>query len=109
MYGNNNDDAPSTRGGHRVTHHIRSSVEPTPHPVFMPETFTGVGCEWSEQFDLAAEVNHWDESLKHKFISPLLPGSARDMCHSLLSEAKNNYALLKAAVTRCFEMGDSDD
>lgn len=61
---------------------MRPVVEPTPCPVFMPETFTGVGREWydwSEQFDLAAEVNYWDEALKLKFMSLLLAGCARDM------------------------------
>ena len=44
----------------------------TARPVFMPETFTGIGREWSdwsEQFDLAADVNNWDEPLKLKFMS----------------------------------------
>lgn len=100
------EDAPSTSVGHRVAHHMHS-VGPPPRPVIMPETFTGVGHEWSnwsEQFDLAAEVNHWDEAL-----NLLLAGRARDMYNGLPREAKNNYALLKAAMTQCFEPCDSDD
>ena len=84
----------------------------TARPVFMPETFTGVGREWSdwsEQFDLAAEVNNWNEPLKLKCMSLLLSGRARDMYSGLPSDAKENYALLKAAMARCFEPCDSDD
>ncbi|XP_041964789.1 uncharacterized protein LOC121723285 [Alosa sapidissima] len=90
-------------------------VEPsraTARPVFMPETFTGVGREWSdwsEQFDLAADVNNWDEPLKLKFMSLLLSGRARDIYSGLSGDAKGNYALLKAAMARCFEPCDSSD
>uniref|UniRef100_A0A8C5BZ39 Peptidase A2 domain-containing protein n=1 Tax=Gadus morhua TaxID=8049 RepID=A0A8C5BZ39_GADMO len=75
-------------------------------PVFMPETFTGIGREWSdwsEQFDLAADVNNWDEPLKLKFMSLLLSGRARDMYSGLSGDAKGNYALLKGAIARCFD------
>ena len=81
-------------------------------PVFMPETFTGIGREWSdwsEQFDLAADVNNWDEPLKLKFMSLLLSGRARDMYSGLSGDAKGNYALLKGAMARCFEPCDSSD
>ncbi|KAL2087309.1 hypothetical protein ACEWY4_018368 [Coilia grayii] len=84
----------------------------TARPVFMPETFTGVGREWSdwsEQFDLAAEVNGWDDGFKLKFMSLLLSGRARDMYSGLSGEAKQNYGLLKAAMARCFEPCDSTD
>lgn len=50
-----------------------------PWPVFMPETCTGMGrqwYDWAEQFDLAANVNNWEDSLKLKFISLLLSGHA---------------------------------
>lgn len=108
---NDSNDAPSTSAVHRATQQMQAQGL-TPRPVFMPETFTGVGREWSdwsEQFDLAAEVNQWDESLKLKFMSLLLAGRARDMYSGLTREAKNNYELLKAAMTRCFEPCDSDD
>ena len=91
---------------------MQSSVLRPARPVFMPETFTGVGREWSdwsEQFELAAEVNQWEEGLKLKFMSLLLAGRARDMYSGLPVEAKSNYALLKSALTRCFEPSDSDD
>lgn len=84
----------------------------TARPVFMPETFTGVGREWSdwsEQFDLAAEVNGWDDDLKLKFMSLLLSGRARDIYSGLSGDAKGNYGLLKAAMARCFEPCDSTD
>lgn len=67
----------------------------TPRPVFMPETFTGSGrqwSDWSEQFDLTADVNNWDESLKLKFMSLLLSGRARDIYSGLPVQTKNNYA-----------------
>lgn len=56
----------------------------------MSETFTGVGREWSdwsEQFDLAADVNNWDEGLKLKFMALLLSGRARDIYTGLPREA----------------------
>uniref|UniRef100_A0A8C2G0P5 Peptidase A2 domain-containing protein n=1 Tax=Cyprinus carpio TaxID=7962 RepID=A0A8C2G0P5_CYPCA len=88
--------------------HVRDvgTLRTTARPVFMPETFTGVGREWSdwsEQFDLAADVNNWDEPLKLKFMSLLLSGRARDIYSGLSAEAKGNYVLLKAAMARCFE------
>uniref|UniRef100_A0A8C2ES37 Peptidase A2 domain-containing protein n=1 Tax=Cyprinus carpio TaxID=7962 RepID=A0A8C2ES37_CYPCA len=48
-----------------------------PRPVFMPETFTGTGREWSDwadQFEMAAGINGWDDELKLKFMSLLLSG-----------------------------------
>ena len=54
----------------------------TPRPVFMPETFTGTGREWAdwaEQFEMAADVNNWDEPLRLKFMSLLLSGRAREV------------------------------
>lgn len=94
--------------------HVRDvgTLRTTARPVFMPETFTGVGREWSdwsEQFDLAADVNNWDEPLKLKFMSLLLSGRARDIYSGLSAEAKGNYVLLKAAMARCFEPCDSSD
>ena len=109
--GRGNEDAPSTSA--TITNPpVRPVGGQTPRPVFMPETFTGAGREWSdwsEQFDLAAEVNNWDEALKLKFMSLLLSGRARDMYSGLPTEAKNNYSLLKTAMSRCFEPCDSDD
>lgn len=83
----------------------------TPRPVFMPETFTGTGREWSDwagQFELAADVNNWDESLKLKFMS-LLSGRAREVYSGLAMEARNSYVLFKEAMGRCLEPCDSDD
>ena len=65
--GGGSEDTPSTSA---TVNPPRSMGGQTPRPVFMPETFTGTGREWSdwsEQFDLAAEVNNWDEALKIKF------------------------------------------
>lgn len=81
-------------------------------PVFMPETFTGTGREWSDwvgQFEMAAEVNHWDEDLKFKFMSLLLSGRARDMYNGLSPESRGNYTLLKEALGMCLEPRDSGD
>lgn len=81
-------------------------------PVFMPETFSGVGRQWSdwaEQFELAAEVNGWDESLKFKFMSLLLVGRAREIFSGLAGDAKSNYVQLKSAMARCLEPCDSED
>lgn len=84
----------------------------TPRPVFMPETFTGAGREWSdwaEQFEMAADVNNWDESLRLKFMSLLLSGRAREVYSGLSAAAKTNYTLLKDAMGRCLDPCDSDD
>uniref|UniRef100_A0A8C1ND16 Peptidase A2 domain-containing protein n=1 Tax=Cyprinus carpio TaxID=7962 RepID=A0A8C1ND16_CYPCA len=77
---------------------------------YVSETFTGVGREWSdwsEQFDLAADVNNWDEPLKLKFMSLLLSGRARDIYSGLSAEAKGNYVLLKAAMAHYLNQGGS--
>lgn len=81
-------------------------------PVFMPETFTGAGREWadwSEQFEMAAEVNGWDETFKLKFMSLLLSGKARDIYSGLTPNDKANYQSLKAAMTKCLQPCDSDE
>lgn len=81
-------------------------------PVFMPETFTGSGREWSDwiaQFEVAAEVNGWDDSLKMKFLSLLLSGRARELYSGLPSASRNTYSNLKEALGRCLEPCDSDD
>lgn len=83
-----------------------------PRPIFMPEVFTGVGREWSdwvEQFELAANVNFWDEPIKLQFMSLLLSGRASDMYNGVSVEAKSNYALLKVAMTRCLEPCHGDE
>lgn len=84
----------------------------TLRPVFMPETFTGTGREWSDwvgQFEMAAEVNYWNEELRLKFMSLLLSGRARDIYNGLSPESRGNYAQLKAALGRCLEPCDSGD
>lgn len=75
-------------------------------PVFMPETFTGTGREWSdwkEQFEMAAVVNNWNDGMKLKFMALLLSGRARDIYSGLSVEAKRSYVLLKDALGKCFE------
>ena len=84
----------------------------TARPVFMPETFSGVGRDWSDwlgQFEIAAEVNNWDDALKLKFMSLLLSGRARDMYSGLSVESRTSYVRLKEALGRCLEPSDSDD
>lgn len=106
------DNATPSTSGSSSGLSIQSAGLHTARPVFMPETFTGVGrawSDWSEQFELAAEVNQWEEGLKLKFMSLLLAGRARDMYSGLPAEAKTNYGLLKLALTRCFEPSDCDD
>uniref|UniRef100_A0A672NLL4 Peptidase A2 domain-containing protein n=1 Tax=Sinocyclocheilus grahami TaxID=75366 RepID=A0A672NLL4_SINGR len=85
---------------------VNSNAIPVSRPLFMPETCTEVGQEWldwSEQFEMAAQVNGWDNELKLKFISLLFSGRARDIYGGLPYEAKNNYALLKDAMGKCLE------
>uniref|UniRef100_A0A8C1TD44 Reverse transcriptase/retrotransposon-derived protein RNase H-like domain-containing protein n=1 Tax=Cyprinus carpio TaxID=7962 RepID=A0A8C1TD44_CYPCA len=65
----------------------------TARPVFMPETFTGANREWSDwigQFEIAAKVNGWDDSLKLKFLSLLLSGRARDIYCGLSTESRSS-------------------
>lgn len=89
-----------------------TAAGPILRPVFMPEVFSGVDREWSdwvEQFELAANVNGWDDFVKLKFMSLLLSGHARDMYNGVSVEAKGNYALLKAAMSRCLYLCHGDD
>ncbi|KAL0153018.1 hypothetical protein M9458_051617, partial [Cirrhinus mrigala] len=74
-------------------------------PVFMPETFTGSGrdwADWSQQFEMAADVNNWSGDLKLKFICILwldsrrpqrrLPGeSAREFGNALRRLVAKSY------------------
>uniref|UniRef100_A0A8C1L401 Peptidase A2 domain-containing protein n=1 Tax=Cyprinus carpio TaxID=7962 RepID=A0A8C1L401_CYPCA len=83
-----------------------------PRPVFMPETFTGTGREWSDwadQFEMAAGINGWDDELKLKFMSLLLSGRARDIYCGLSEEARRNFTQLKAAMGKCLEPCESTD
>ena len=84
----------------------------TRRPVFMPETFTGTGRNWSdgaEQFELAADVNGWDEPLKLKFMSLLFSGHAREIYSGLSVSAKADFTSLKNAMTSCLDPQDSED
>uniref|UniRef100_A0A3P9JN09 Peptidase A2 domain-containing protein n=1 Tax=Oryzias latipes TaxID=8090 RepID=A0A3P9JN09_ORYLA len=76
----------------------------TPRPVFLPETFSGSGRDWSdwaEQFEIAADVNNWDDALKLKFMSLLLSGRAREVYSGLSPSAKANY--LSLSLRACTE------
>lgn len=90
----------------------RATVQSVARPVFMPDTFTGTGREWSDwvaQFEVAAEVNGWDDSLKMKFLSLLLSGRARELYSGLPSASRNSYSHLKEALGRCLDPCNSDD
>uniref|UniRef100_A0A8B9J5V6 SRCR domain-containing protein n=1 Tax=Astyanax mexicanus TaxID=7994 RepID=A0A8B9J5V6_ASTMX len=87
-----------------------TQISQVQRPVFMPETFTGSGrdwSDWSEQFEMAAEVNGWTDVLKLKFMSLLLTGRARDIYSGLATDEKSSYQNLKAALTKCFQPCDS--
>ena len=98
--------------GNNGANNLPNNLSATPRPVFMPETFTGTGREWvdwAEQFEMAADVNNWDEPLRLKFMSLLLSGRAREVYSGLSATAKTNYTLLKTAMGRCLDPCDSDD
>ena len=81
-------------------------------PIFMPETYTGVGREWTDwaaQFEMAADVNEWNAALKLKFMSLLLSGRAREVYSGLSAADKADYEALKTAMGRCLDPSDSDD
>ena len=94
-----------------ASRHGPATMNPV-RPVFMPETFTGTGREWSDwlgQFEMAAEVNHWDDDLKLKFMSLLLSGRARDIYNGLSPDSRLSFELLKTAMGGCLEPCDSGD
>uniref|UniRef100_A0AAR2JZ36 Peptidase A2 domain-containing protein n=1 Tax=Pygocentrus nattereri TaxID=42514 RepID=A0AAR2JZ36_PYGNA len=67
-------------------------------PAFMPEVFDGVSCTWPDwlgQFELASELNGWDDNLRVKFMTLLLKGKAREVFLGLPSEARTVYRQLK--------------
>lgn len=81
-------------------------------PLFMPETFTGSGrdwSDWSQQFEMAADVNNWNGELKLKFMSLLLSGRARDVFCGLTVEDRSSYERLKEALSKCFDHCESED
>ena len=78
----------------------------TARPMFTPETFTGVECEWAdwaEQFEMAADANNWDELLRFKFMGLLLSGRACEVYSGQSATAKANYVLLKDTMVRCLD------
>uniref|UniRef100_A0A667X1Q3 Peptidase A2 domain-containing protein n=1 Tax=Myripristis murdjan TaxID=586833 RepID=A0A667X1Q3_9TELE len=82
----NNLSQPADAGVSQANAPLFSSQAVTPRPIFMPETFTGIGREWSDwadQFEMAADVNNWDESLKLKFMGLLLSGRGREVYSGL--------------------------
>ena len=97
---------------HSAPPHLDLTPPVAPRPIFMPETFTGTGrkwADWAEQFDMAADVNQWDEPLRLKFMGLLLSGRAREVYSGLSARAKANYVLLKEAMGQCLDPCDSDD
>lgn len=98
------DSSNATAGG--------SHGNPMGRPVFMPETFTGQGrdwSDWSQQFALAADVNNWNDDLKLKFMSLLLSGRARDVYCGLTEEERSSYTNLRTALNKCFDPCESED
>ena len=84
----------------------------TARPVYMPQTFNGADREWSDwvgQFEMAADVNGWDDALKLKFMALLLSGRARDIYTGLSTESRTDYIQLKEAMGKCLEPCDSAD
>lgn len=89
-----------------------NSFSPVNRPVFMPETFTGSGrdwSDWSQQFEMAADVNNWNGELKLKFMSLLLSGRARDVFCGLTNEDRSTYDNLKEALNKCFNPCESEE
>lgn len=81
-------------------------------PVFMPQTFNGTDREWSDwvgQFEMAADVNGWNDENKRKFMALLLSGRARDIYSGLPVESRANFVQLKEAMGKCLEPCDSAD
>ncbi|XP_064415516.1 uncharacterized protein LOC135357514 [Latimeria chalumnae] len=75
-------------------------------PIFMPEAYSGEGQEWGdwlEQFEMAAEINGWDEATRLKFIGLLLRGKAREVYRSLTLEVKQEYSSLKLVLQQSLE------
>ncbi|KAL7880306.1 hypothetical protein SRHO_G00025600, partial [Serrasalmus rhombeus] len=102
--------ADTVGGSSHVPQSQHSQISQVQRPVFMPESFTGSGrdwFDWSEQFEMAAEVNGWNDAFKLKFMSLLLTGRARDIYSGLAIEEKSSYPSLKAALTKCFQPCDS--
>uniref|UniRef100_A0A3P9HJN9 Peptidase A2 domain-containing protein n=1 Tax=Oryzias latipes TaxID=8090 RepID=A0A3P9HJN9_ORYLA len=70
--------------------------------VFLPETFSGSERDWSdwaEQFEIAADVNNWDDALKLKFMSLLLSGRAREVYSGLSPSAKTRLSICAVKLT----------
>ena len=72
-------------------------------PLFMPENFSGQDREWADwadQFDMAGEVNGWNEGRKLKMMALLFVGKAREIYWGLAPEARSTYAALRTAMGR---------
>lgn len=73
-------------------------------PLFMSEREWS---DWSEQFEMAAQVNGWDNELMLNFMSLFF--SVRDIYGGLPYEEKNNDVLLKDVMGKCLEPCESAD
>lgn len=71
----------------------------------MSDTFTGAEREWSdwvEQFEMAADVNNWDEPLRLKCMGLLLSGRAHEVYSGFSEMVNASYVLLKEALGSCW-------
>lgn len=79
---------------------VRTAVVSS-RPIFMPDSFSGQDREWADwadQFDMASEVNGWNDRKKLKMMTLLFTGKAREMYWGLAPEARVSYASLKRAM-----------
>lgn len=70
-------------------------------PTFMPDSFSGQDrdwADWADQFEMAGEVNGWNDNKKLKMMALLLTGKARESYWGLAPEARSSYNALKTAM-----------
>lgn len=69
-----------------------------------PEVFDGTK-RWADYvltFELTADINHWDEALKAKYLAAMLRGPALEVLRSLTPVQRASYVFLKAALEKRF-------
>ncbi|XP_001519377.3 retroviral-like aspartic protease 1 [Ornithorhynchus anatinus] len=78
---------------------------PAREHAFLPEPFDGSRGDagrWLHQLEVIADLNHWDEATKLRFLSSALRGGPLDLFRGLGPEARRSYPAVRDALLKAF-------
>ena len=94
---------PGTSSAATAQHTPMRTTAISSRPAFMPDNFSGRDREWedwAEQFDMASDINGWNDAKKLKMMALLLVGRAREIYRGLSPAARTDYKSLREAMGR---------